>query len=101
MFRPEFLEGAEVVKRMTIDEKIAFWNEVLQMARDCGIDVYWFTWNAFVWTEEGKHGITRAKPDAEMLRYFRANVRETVKTYPLLAAWASRRARTSSRRWGR
>jgi hypothetical protein len=85
MFRPEFLAGAVVVKRMTIDQKIEFWRTVLQMARDRGIDVYWFTWNAFLHTEEGKHGITRSQPDAEMLRYFRASVRETVKTYPLLA----------------
>ena len=85
MFRPEFLEDAEVVKRMTIEEKIAFWREVMQMAKDRGVDVYWFTWNAFLFTEEGKHGIQRSKPDGEMLRYFRASVRETVRTYPLLA----------------
>lgn len=85
MFRPEFLAGAEVVKRMSIDEKIAFWREVMQMAKDRGIDIYWFTWNAFLFTEEGKHGMSRAKPDEEMLKYFRASVRETVKTYPLLA----------------
>ena len=29
MFKPEFLKDAEVVKRMTIDEKIAFWRAVL------------------------------------------------------------------------
>ncbi len=85
MFRPEFLKDAEVVKRMTIEEKIAFWREVLQMAKDRGIDVYWFTWNTFLHSEEGKHGLSRAKPDENLVRYFRASVRETVKTYPLLA----------------
>ena len=85
MFKPEFLRDAEVVKRLTIDQKIAFWNEVLQMAHDRGVDVYWFTWNVFLFTEEGKHGLRRAEPDGEMLRYFRASVRETVRTYPLLA----------------
>lgn len=84
-FEPAFLQDAEVVRRMTIDEKIAFWNDVLKMADDRGIQVYWFTWNIFVWTEEGKDGITRNKPDGALLRYFRASVRETVKTYPLLA----------------
>ncbi len=43
---------------MTIDEKIKFWREVMQYARDRGIDVYWFTWNIFVWGTEGKYGIT-------------------------------------------
>ena len=38
------------------------------------------------WPEEIKrHGLSRAKPDANLVRYFRASVRETVKTYPLLA----------------
>ncbi|MCC6487283.1 MAG: carbohydrate-binding family 6 protein [Candidatus Hydrogenedentes bacterium] len=85
MFRPEFLAGAEVVRRLSIEEKIQFWRDVLQMAQDRGVEVYWFTWNAFIHTEEGKHGIRRSQPDGEMLRYFRASVRETVKTYPLLA----------------
>ena len=84
-FKPEMLQDAEVVKKMTIDEKIAFWRDVMQMAKDRGIDVYWFTWNAFLWTEEGKDGLTRKDPGGLMLDYFRDSVRETVKTYPLLA----------------
>ena len=43
---------------MTIDDKIRFWRKVMQYAKDRGIDVYWFTWNIFVWGTEGKHGIT-------------------------------------------
>jgi len=85
MFRPEMLDGAEVVKRLSPDEKIAFWREVMQMAKDRGVDVYWFTWNTFLFGAEGKHGLSRATPDAKVLRYFRASVRETVRTYPLLA----------------
>jgi len=85
MFRPEMLQNAEVVRRMTMDEKIAFWRDVMQMAADRGIGVYWFTWNAFLFTEEGKDGLKRSEPDGQMLRYFRASVRETVRTYPLLA----------------
>ena len=85
MFKPEMLEDAEVVKRMSIDEKIAFWREVMQMAKDRGVEVYWFTWNTFLNGAEGKHGLSRDKEDENMIRYFRASVRETVKTYPLLA----------------
>jgi len=85
MFKPGFLKDAEVVKRLTMDEKIEFWRRVMQMAKDRGIEVYWFTWNAFLYGAEGKHGLARAKPDANLVRYFRASVRETVKTYPLLA----------------
>ena len=64
---------------------VEFWRRVMQMAKDRGVDVYWFTWNTFLHSEEGKHGLSRAKPDENLARYFRASVRETVKTYPLLA----------------
>ena len=47
-----------VVKKMTIDEKIQFWRDVMQMAKDRGVDVYWFTWNVFLGAAEGKDGIT-------------------------------------------
>ena len=74
-----------MVKRLSIDEKITFWREVMQMAKDRGVEVYWFTWNTFLSAAEGKHGLARKKEDENMIRYFRASVRETVKTYPLLA----------------
>lgn len=85
MVRPEMLADVEVVRRMTIDEKIAFWREVMQRARDRGIEVYWFTWNTFVWGTNGKYGITAALDNPTTIAYFRASVRETVRTYPLLA----------------
>lgn len=85
MFRPKLLDGAEVVKRLSIRDKIAFWREVMQHARDRGIDVYWFTWNAFLFGAEGKHGLKRQGMGEDEVRYFRASVRETVRTYPLLA----------------
>jgi len=83
--RPEMLADYEVVRRMTIDEKIRFWREVMQLAKDRGIDVYWFTWNIFLFGAEGKDGITSDKTAPRTIEYFRASVRETIKTYPLLA----------------
>ncbi len=74
-----------VVKKMTIDEKIQFLREVMQMAKDRGVDVYWFTWNAFIGPLEGKDGITSDKTAPRTIEYYRAAVRETIKTYPLLA----------------
>ncbi len=79
------LGNVAIVKRMTIDDKIRFWREVMQYAKDRGIDVYWYTWNIFVWGTEGKHNITEDGNNPETIAYFRASVRETVKTYPLLA----------------
>jgi hypothetical protein len=85
MVRPEMLADHEAVKRMTIDEKIEFWRWVMQHAADRGIRVYFFTWNVFTFGAEGKHGITNDLGNEITKKYFRASVREIVKTYPLLA----------------
>ena len=83
--RPDMLADHEVVKRLTMDEKIAFWRWVMQKAADRGIQLYVFTWNVFTFGAEGKHGITDDVGNETTKKYFRASVREMVKTYPLLA----------------
>jgi hypothetical protein len=85
MVRPAMLADHEVVKSMTIDEKIAFWRWIMQQAADRGIRVYVFTWNVFTFGADGKHGITNDMGNTKTKAYFRASVREMVKTYPLLA----------------
>ncbi|MGL4421726.1 MAG: hypothetical protein ACRCZF_13750, partial [Gemmataceae bacterium] len=85
--RPNMLANHEVVKKITIDEKITFWREVMQLAADRGISVYWFTWNTFLFGVEGKDGVTKEKTAPRTVEYFRAAVRETIKTYPLLAGF--------------
>jgi len=85
MVRPAMLADHEVVKRMTISEKIEFWRWVMQHAADRGIQIYFFTWNVFTWGAEGKHGITNDLGNEITKKYFRASVREMVKTYPVLA----------------
>ncbi len=85
MVRPEMLADREVVKRMTMAEKIEFWRWVMRHAADRGIQVYVFTWNVFTFGAEGKHGITRDLGNGITKKYFRASVREMVRTYPLLA----------------
>ena len=84
MVRPGMLKDVEIVKKLSIDEKIRFWREVMQYAKGRGIDVYWFTWNIFAWAAEGKYGITIDRNNPATIAYFRASVRETVRTYPLL-----------------
>ena len=82
--RPEMLAQHEVVKTIQMDEKIAFWRWVMQQAADRGITIYVFTWNVFTFGADGKHGITNDMGSEITKRYFRASVREMVKTYPLL-----------------
>lgn len=76
--------NVEIVKKITIDEKIAFWKKVMQMAADRGIDIYLFTWNMFTYGVEGKYGITRRQDNPATIAWYRAAVREMIKTYPLL-----------------
>lgn len=82
--RPEMLANHEVVKRISMDEKIAFWRWMMRQAADRGITVYVFTWNVFTYGANGKHGITDEMGNDITKAYFRASVREMVKTYPLL-----------------
>jgi len=81
---PEVLrpENLRVVKRMTIDQKIAFWRRVMRRARQRGIEVYLITWNILTNSATGKHGITNAQDNPKTIAYIRASVRETVLTYP-------------------
>ena len=83
--RPHLLKNVEVVKKITIEEKIIFWKQVMQLAAGRGIEVYIFTWNIFTNGAEGKHGITNRQNNDTTIAYFRAAVRELVNTYPLLA----------------
>lgn len=84
MVRPAMLADHEVVKKITMDEKIEFWRWFMQQAADRGITLYIFTWNVFTFGADGKHGITNEVNNDITKKYFRASVREMVNTYPLL-----------------
>lgn len=85
MLRPELLQNVEVVRKMSIEQKIQFWRDVMQYAHDRGIAVYWFTWNLFTFGAEPKYGITTDQSNPKTVEYLRDSVREMVLTYPLLA----------------
>ena len=85
LVRPAMLERLETVRRMTMDEKIAHWRAVMDLAHDRGIEVYVFTWNLYTFGAEGKHGITADQTNPRTTAYFRASVRELVLAYPRLA----------------
>ncbi|HLG39293.1 MAG TPA: hypothetical protein VI461_06480 [Chitinophagaceae bacterium] len=82
--RPYLFRNVELIRKITIDEKIVFWKKVMQMAADRGIDIYLFTWNKFTYGATGKHGITNRQDNDTSIAWFRASVREMIKTYPLL-----------------
>jgi hypothetical protein len=82
--RPHLYKEVEIVKKITIQEKMDFWRKVMQMADDRGISVYVFHWNMFTYGADGKHGITNRQTNDTTIAYFRAATREMIKQYPLL-----------------
>jgi hypothetical protein len=78
------LANKEVVKRLTIDQKIDFWRRVMAYAKDRNIEFYVVTWNIFTYGVGGKYGITDSIDNERTRDYFRASVREMFRTYPLL-----------------
>jgi len=82
LFTSDMLEEFEIVKKITIDEKISFWKKVMEYAHSRGIEVYWFTWNIFTYGIEGKYGIDDRQENDTTIAYYRSAVREMVLTYP-------------------
>lgn len=82
---PEILENLETVKKISIQEKITFWREVMQYGHDRGIEFHFITWNIFSWAAEGKYGITNSIDSEAMVDYLRKSVACLFETYPLLA----------------
>lgn len=74
------------IKKMTIDEKIDFWREIMQYAADRCIRVFVFCWNLFVYGTEGSgYGIEEDQNNPVTRKYYYAAVQAMMDTYPLLA----------------
>lgn len=82
---PEILADPEIIKSISIEEKIAFWKKVMAYARDRNIDFYIITWNVFVNGTDGKYGITDEIDNTITRDYFRQSIKSLFRTYPLLA----------------
>ena len=82
---PKVLANLKIAKKMSMDEKIAFWRRVMKRAKDRGIDMYFITWNVLMNSVEGKYGVTNDQDNPRTIAYLRQCVRETILTYPDLA----------------
>lgn len=101
MVSSNVVENLRVVKEMTMDEKITFWQKVMQYAQNRGIEIYFFTWNIcpngaaspvypFYKTTRidlegetpGKHGITNQQENPVTVQYYRDAVKTFLLTYP-------------------
>ena len=73
-----------LVKAMSIEEKIAFWQKVMLLAHNRGFEIYFINWNIFTSGATGKYGISNSRTNQTTIDYTRKSVYQFLKTYPLL-----------------
>lgn len=69
-------------KTMTIDEKIAFWREVMKYAHSRGFEFLLFNWNVFTYGATGKYGITDKANNPATKKYMYNCMIKLLETYP-------------------
>ena len=80
-----WIEGNyKVVKKMTIDEKIAFWQEVMEYGQERGVDFYFRINHIHVFAEHGKYGITDDMDNPVTKDYYMKSATALLQTYPLI-----------------
>lgn len=82
---PDIIASPEIVKQLSIRDKMEFWREVMSYAKSRNIDFYIVTWNIFINGTEGKYGITDRAENPVTTDYFRKSVEQMFLTYPDLA----------------
>lgn len=86
MYDEDMAKSLVTVKKMTIDDKVSFWQSVMEYAKDRCIKIYIFTWNLFVYGTEGNpYGITCDQTNPITKDYIYEGVKALMDTYPLLA----------------
>tara|TARA_R110002096_G_scaffold9533_1_gene37561 strand:- start:70674 stop:72842 length:2169 start_codon:yes stop_codon:yes gene_type:complete len=82
---PEILENPEIIKIISIDEKIEFWKKVMAYGKTRNIDFHMITWNIFDYGTQRKYGITDDIDNEITTDYFRKSIKQLFVTYPDLA----------------
>ncbi len=82
---PKLYNNRELIKHITIEEKIRFWQKVMRYAKERNVKIYLMQWNIFDWGIDGKYGITEAIDNPVTKDYFRKSVKQMLLTYPDLA----------------
>ncbi len=82
---PNIYNNRELIKHISIEEKILFWQKVMRYAKERNIDFYLMQWNIFDWGIDGKYGIDEKIDNPITKDYFRKSVKQMLLTYPDLA----------------
>jgi hypothetical protein len=69
-------------KKMRIQEKIKFWQDVMAYGRNRGFEIYYCTWNIFLWNAKGKHGLNDDPYNKTTLTYLKEATVKFLETYP-------------------
>ncbi len=86
MYSEDMEESLVTVKKLTIGEKIAFWQSVMEYAKNRCIKIFLFTWNLFIYGTEGNpYGITCDQSNPVTKDYIYSGTKALMDTYPLLA----------------
>jgi hypothetical protein len=75
------------VKKMTMDQKIQFWQDVMAYAHNRGFGFLIFNWNVFTYGATGKNGITDGKhgsTNPQTIDYMYKGMTKLLETYPHL-----------------
>jgi hypothetical protein len=76
-----------LINKMTIDQKIKFWKQLMKYGRDRGFDIYFCTWNIFLSTAKDKFGITDKPDNPKTKVYLKKCMIKFLETYPDLAGF--------------
>jgi hypothetical protein len=82
--REEHWSNYKVVKNMTIDEKISFWQEIMEYGQERGVDFYFRINHIHVFAERGKYGITDDIDNPVTKDYYMKSATALLQTYPLI-----------------
>ena len=86
LYEDEMQSRAITLEKLSIEEKIAFFNRVLAYAKDRMIEVYLFTWNLFFFGNTAKElGISASVENPTTKAYLRSATKALLESYPLLA----------------
>lgn len=71
-------------KTMSIDEKIAFWRQVMKLAHSRGFEFLFFNWNVWVANANGKYGLANGETSEANKQYMYKSMLKLLETYPEL-----------------